>query len=141
MTDAELAEIEARCAAATEGPWEYDYTEVHQAYAVDQSCRTIVGRETINRGYESFDNLVLRSQDAAFIASARTDVPKLTAALRQAHEALKKIILKGGHSHWTGEYYDDVFGEGSARKAWDADEVEFMEREYGPDWRDLDKAP
>lgn len=86
MNDEQLAEIEARAAAATAGPWE--------TYAFDESQRPIIGlpysggkQELIAvvsvgsyrpRGFENLD----------FIIAARTDVPALVAEVRRLRAAL-----------------------------------------------------
>ena len=74
MTEDELAKIEARASAATEGPW---------------TC------EGGNMGYEimecppgirySFE----RAEDGDFVAHARQDVPALVAECRRLREALQ----------------------------------------------------
>lgn len=76
MDEARLVEIEARANAATEGPW-YQGSEAPQAVVLE--------------AYDADDMVVLwldesnaPEADAAFIAHARTDVPALIAALRQA---------------------------------------------------------
>ena len=74
LSDGELAEIEARAAAATEGPWEADGSEIYDAAGdwVGESLDLDApdGGET----------------NARFAAAARTDVPRLVAALRAARE-------------------------------------------------------
>ena len=75
MTRPSLAGIEKRAAAATEGPW--DYYRPH--------CAS--GYHEITRGQETLACQV-SDWDAAFIAHARTAVPALTAAVRDALAAL-----------------------------------------------------
>lgn len=65
MTEAELAEIEARANAATPGPWK------------------IGGLRRLQMG--------LMEQDADFVTAARTDVPALVAEVRRLLAALAKI--------------------------------------------------
>ena len=78
MTAADrLNEIEARANAATEGPWEA--YRPNPAYRIYEICSTTPQGldETLAEvsGYNASD-------DADFIAHARTDVPALMAALR-----------------------------------------------------------
>ena len=79
LSDGELAEIEARAAAATEGPWEADGSEIYDAAGdwVGESLDLDApdGGET----------------NARFAAAARTDVPRLVAALRAAREELMRV--------------------------------------------------
>lgn len=67
MKDAELKAIEARCNAATPGPWK------HSTWT-DQTGEV----------YSALDIDPFEHDNAAFIAAAREDVPKLADALRYA---------------------------------------------------------
>jgi hypothetical protein len=111
LTDAELAEIEARCEAATEGPWAYDnrgdkcsdvqvgiaadkWGIQHNGYIPDAVEGTIYigGIATIFSGNDM--------ADGAFIAHSRTDVPRLLAALRAErtrNAALVAWVRKRGY--------------------------------------------
>ena len=75
MTDAELAAIEARCRAATPGPWMFA-----PLVNVDSPSGEVVGID-----WTTCDtaDLLLRDADGAFIAHARTDVPDLCAEVRR----------------------------------------------------------
>ena len=79
-----LAEIEARAAAATEGPWETFESGTLSAgcLGVDDSTGGMV---LWHHDYGIVGGLDV---DAEFIAAARTDVPALTAALRAVLELM-----------------------------------------------------
>jgi len=75
MNEEQLAEIEARCEAATKGPWSVYVCGIRSlGYDVD-------GPEEGNRG--QFE----RQEDAEFIARAREDVPALIAEVRRLRES------------------------------------------------------
>ncbi len=76
------AEIEARANAATPGPW----VAGAASYQVIHKDGRLVCEMTTPTSHE-------RDNDAAFIAAARTDVPRLVAALRRAVEALQAPVL------------------------------------------------
>lgn len=76
MTEAQLAEIEARANAATPGPWTADNEYDEPA---------VVGPD--NRDLALF---VETDADAAFLANARTDVPALVAEVRRLRAELAK---------------------------------------------------
>ncbi len=93
LTKEELEEIRERCEKATQGPWyhrqagmvsskgeEYDWissTEKH-----DRPTKTILGRECLYGG----------TSDYAFIASSRTDIPKLLAHIEELEKSAIKWI-------------------------------------------------
>jgi hypothetical protein len=70
MTDLDLDAIEARAAAATDGPW-----EVHPD---DADLVWLPGR-----GYFLCEMLTAAETNGSFIAHARTDVPALVAEVRR----------------------------------------------------------
>ena len=72
MTDEQLQEIQARCEAATAGPWHREGDAI---------------AETDN--YEL--GVVPYLPDAEFIAHARTDVPALVAALRELRAVARAV--------------------------------------------------
>ena len=87
MTAADrLNEIEARANAATEGPWEA--YRPNPAYRIYEICSTTPQGldETLAEvsGYNASD-------DAEFIAHARTDMPDLVAALRAVLYEVAKV--------------------------------------------------
>jgi len=75
-----LAEIEARAAAATAGPWEDDHW-----HDDDEMPHTVVRIGT--HLVVNLDNL----DDAAFIAAARSDVPWLCSQLRESLAEAEKL--------------------------------------------------
>ena len=96
MTEAELDAIEARCRAATEGPWnvtpydaEYASGNIERMWDIDGSYPEDdkPWQRSVARVWG--DNAVwLRDREsdggnAAFIAHARTDVPALVAEVRR----------------------------------------------------------
>lgn len=88
MTDY-LDEIQARADAATPGPWEH----------VGSYGRIVSGPVQVCRAYGDDGTA---TPDAAFIAHARTDVPRLVAALR-AVEALHRPWKVYGECDCTDE--------------------------------------
>ena len=112
MTRPSLAGIEQRAAVASEGPWEVngpdeDWAAIHSgpdsvihAYTVhDPDCQ---GCEC---GGDEAGHVAISVEDAAFIAAARTDLPALTAAVRD--------VLKVA-SEWEAGAPDRIVGEAVA---------------------------
>lgn len=83
MTPEELAEIETRAEAATEGPW-----KTFCPYGNSSRTQRVV---TGPRGLVVFDDGNSTDSDARFIARARTDVPALIAEVRRLRTALSEI--------------------------------------------------
>lgn len=90
MTPEQLAEIEARAAVATPGPWEWEPTRRGVEWEDESGLPfypqgAILGETLIQLGdtYEGY------RQDCAFITHARQDIPALCAEVRrlQAIEA------------------------------------------------------
>ena len=79
LTDSEIKAIMERCEKATPGPWESEVTT---------SGGSILTRGGKWRG-QSLQ--VVPSQDADFIASARSDVPDLCRDLLAAREVMRRI--------------------------------------------------
>lgn len=84
MTDDELKEIEARCNAATPGPWKVendsDYDEQSDTHS-EWPWRINAGTLTLcDIGGDGHSNDVA---DFNFIANARTDIPALIAEVRR----------------------------------------------------------
>lgn len=79
LTDEQLTEMEARCNAATPGPWETRGNDCPEAiqnvYANCYSVATV-------RLYPGGDRLLVRTANAEFIAHARSDIPALLAEVR-----------------------------------------------------------
>ena len=101
----QLAAIEARAHAATEGPWETHDGDVVQSYDIAvKTGEHSYEREGIIPGEYVRDN------DAEFIAHARTDVPALLALVRdqqaklyRANELVRYLDrLAPGDKHYAG---------------------------------------
>lgn len=127
MTEAQLAAIRAREAAATPGPWtaEYDHDEpvsdwgMEVLYAEERNaedyakavwdgdiCRAT--SITLGPGPAAYGVDGVQERDAIFCAHARTDVPALLAALAasQAQAArLEQVALAA-----VAQFYDDDYG-------------------------------
>lgn len=75
-TDAELDEMQARCDAATEGPWDINND---------------LGTDEIYCDWHSVGPIALVGQfadaNSIFIAHARTDIPRLIAEVRRLRRA------------------------------------------------------
>ena len=105
MTDEELAGIEARCNAATAGPWEvsgrgFGYWAVICEYphspAVDGCCSR---------------------ENATFIAHARTDVSALLAEVRRLRGLVKAAYHEGAFAADPHGADDAVWADSDARRA------------------------
>lgn len=72
-----VAEIEARAAAATEGQWHYLESEVPKTIYHDADAGVVCD--------------ALGPENAAFVASARSDVPWLCECLREMAEAIRRL--------------------------------------------------
>lgn len=86
LTDERLAEIEARCNAATPGPWD-SCTAIcgsgDSAIIAPIHGRSCVLALVYAEVDEQGKDVVRSMRDAAFIAAARTDVPDLLAEVRR----------------------------------------------------------
>lgn len=89
-----LDEIEARANAATEGPWEAEWRFTGW---------DVVSGKVDDDGLPAFIASEVESEEAEFIAHARTDVPDMAAALR--------AVL---NLHKCRTYPDDGIGEPTA---------------------------
>ena len=94
MDDDELKAIEARADAATVGPWHHDNTTLWACVTSKPGGfgGAIAQSVPINDPQRERAN-------AAFIAAARTDVPALAAALREAWAALARVEGDFRHAH------------------------------------------
>lgn len=125
LTDARLAEIEARCEAATEGPWEYalqpkEQSELGKAKGVGggHNHRVITSwvhgqtkskhhiyYETIGPYQDPQTQVTADAYDAVFIAHSRQDIPDLLAAIRAERkecERLRALVA------FAGNLYDEI---------------------------------
>ena len=74
MSGGEFAAIEARVAAASEGPWYVEGSDVR-----------VAGPGVEDVAYDMLDH------DAEFIAHARVDIPALLAAVRERDNTIAKV--------------------------------------------------
>lgn len=81
-TDAELTEIEVRAEKASHGPWVSTRDQVNTGNKYNPPEWYIAMPSHFG------DSTCLDIDDAAFIAHARTDVPRLVAELREARKQL-----------------------------------------------------
>ena len=87
LTPEELDAIEARCEAATPGPWR---AEVEKA-GIGWGAQLIDGHGVpmLNLGLWISSDKPKAHRDHAFIAASRQDIPRLVAALRAAYEEIE----------------------------------------------------
>ena len=88
MTDAELKEIEARCNATEEGPWDWAFDDDVQGLLDSLADTNNTLFIVLNSQEEAIAIEVRYSSDASptmarFIAHARTDIPALIAEVRR----------------------------------------------------------
>jgi hypothetical protein len=87
LTDQELQEMEARANAATEGPWDV-WMQFNVLNKNGRGVAAAGGYQTnVNQEKEFKANL----SNAAFIAAARTDLPRVIAELREARAVIESI--------------------------------------------------
>lgn len=80
MTDEQLAEIEARCEAATPGPWARKRGQFTRVVSFSDENGTVVASTYTS----SFAPPKIQAmENASFIAHARTDVPALLAEVKR----------------------------------------------------------
>jgi hypothetical protein len=93
LTRDDLADIEARAEAATEGPWVVTMTR-------DRRWHQVRSPRWDEEEGASAQAVALCGDDrpAEFIAKARTDVPRLVRALREARE--EASWLRAERFHW-----------------------------------------
>lgn len=93
MSGGEFAAIEARVAAATEGPWMVDGDDPTVVMKPDKPPSTwdglLVARTRGGTGAD-IDSLP-EYADAEFIAHSRTDIPALLAAVRERDNTIAKV--------------------------------------------------
>jgi hypothetical protein len=89
ISDAELNQIEERARAATEGPWEV-FTIASSAGESSRIFSDALGPAA------DIAHIPMPwngdGSNAAFIAAARTDVPALVAALREARGVVREVV-------------------------------------------------
>lgn len=105
MTEEELKVIEARADAATEGPW--TWRDGSDPYC-DLGILAGASGEVCNFGcaeqYYPTEGTEPSPADAAFIASARTDVPALIAEVRRLQA--EKTELAKSLTAWKAKWAD-----------------------------------
>ncbi len=83
MTPKQLAEIKARCEAASEGPWRFSMErEIYEADIFDSNDYLLARAEF----YESKKQI---DDNANFIAHARQDLPDCTAEIERLQKACR----------------------------------------------------
>ncbi len=87
MTPEKLKEIEARCEAASEGPWDYQY-EADGAYDLWSRKLHEVPSLLGQIDTDEDDHHATNEANATFIAHARTDVPDLIARVKELEERI-----------------------------------------------------
>ncbi|HEX4112722.1 MAG TPA: hypothetical protein VH020_09325 [Stellaceae bacterium] len=92
LTESELAAIEARANAATEGPW-FDLVPKNDCAGSNYMIRSVEHNEQeAVIMYSRYDGTPwCLPEDRTFIAASRTDIPSLLLNLRAARMALKII--------------------------------------------------
>ena len=89
MTDQRIAEITARCEAATPGPWE-TALDVGKKYYIAPPSYGVRDFCYLSGGFD-------REQDASFIAHAREDIPyllsQLAASQRREQAAVEDLYI------------------------------------------------
>jgi hypothetical protein len=131
MTEDELQAIEARATAATPGPWTTGAGKVEGG----QVRELVIGpgpRDDVivAIAYGGFGNPVDRtSEDRAFIAAARTDVPKLITEVRR----LKALCAK---AYERVRFLDDM---GVGGEGWQSPELSDIVASLGAIARDEDE--
>lgn len=84
MTPGEFAEIEARAAAATEGPWIAEYSGEQGNCVIPHDAKSTREAVCVTRLYH-------QHADAEFIAHSRTDVETLLAAVRERDDTIARV--------------------------------------------------
>jgi hypothetical protein len=90
MTPEQLAEIEARANAATEGPWEVDRNYPFTSDLVGIFASDIK-QYVVKVADQDWEDNPTSADDATFIANARTDVPALLALVREQQAKLDAV--------------------------------------------------
>ena len=106
MTDLDLDAIEARANAATDGPWVVKHEPAWEADNVQHPDVITVGAQMWEADDEPMTVCLVSTDheddpvdvllDAEFIAHARTDVPALVAALREARTEVERLTADAG---------------------------------------------
>jgi hypothetical protein len=119
MDKTELDEIRARAEAATSGPWYVTRTTRKDGYNYHVRCLSI--------GYVVAGNVRPYERDAAFIAAARQDIPRLLDALEEerARNDLFSRCLHRALQLWKQQHPGaNHWPDGADNIVWLLDEVE-----------------
>lgn len=106
MTPAEIDAIAARAEAATAGPWrDYDFDVVGGGGGYEDTAAKVRGggMEMYLQSRDLIGKSML-AENAEFIAAARTDVPALIAALREA----RRDLNADPNSEWVRELREEL---------------------------------
>lgn len=95
ITNVELTQMKERAEKATAGPWE-NFGD-SRVYTIDEELTADFDYATICHGFKE-------ESDAAFIAHAREDVPRLVAEVERLQNALESVqsdlfSIRGVDSH------------------------------------------
>ena len=93
----ELKAIEARCEAAAAGPWTMRDSVWDGSWAVE-------GPRGFDQRREPFHLLIDDHYDAAFIAHARTDIPRLIATIEEARREQPVRVTDADYEREAEEY-------------------------------------
>lgn len=92
MDEKELAGIRARAEKATPGIWKWEFDPALDVFiGLGSSVSSVIEQELWDDGYRGF---AISSDDAAFIAAARQDIPRLldeVERLRSENERLSSL--------------------------------------------------
>lgn len=89
LTEEQLLEIEARCKAATPGPWEWSGGRYDDVRLVGLG-QTVLQPDL----YHCEAYIDVSDADKLFIAAARSDVPALVAEVRRLSDALSELEVR-----------------------------------------------
>lgn len=123
MTDEELGAIEARAGAATPGPWGY-YGDTHPAWAAGHAGSYVYSRSApvkVCQLADPWQHNPNKAIDAAFIASARADVPALVAEVRRLHAVREAVLREVNWLAQAAQHIDGTDGSnvrGSIARLW-----------------------
>ena len=90
MTPEQLANIQARADAATEGPWKIEPVESGRFAAVESHVYSARGIHILLSPGDG-QAAQATNHDAEFIAAARTDVPALLALVREQQDRIERV--------------------------------------------------
>lgn len=118
MNEDELAAIEARANAATEGPWEWANEEDASRMCLEAPYKlsdgSLIRHDIISTvlnsgGYDSYDaELEIEPQDAEFIAHSRQDIPALIAEVRRLRELIM-LVARSQREPWDMVLFDEAY--------------------------------